>query len=178
MFHIFFSVSAVALGGGLAMLPVLNDEFVEKRKWLTPEAMVDTVAVMQSSPGIIGTNMAVLIGYRTAGIAGAFVSAAGVFLPPFFAILIVAALTHSMKYEGVTGQIFRGVRAGVCALIMVSVIQLWSRMKRGKLEIALALVGFVTMVFFDWNAILLVILAGAAGIAFRLKQCRRELEKK
>ena len=71
LFRVFFSISAVALGGGLTMLPIMSREFVEKRGWLSDNDMLDTVAVMQSLPGIISINMAVLIGYRVSGIAGA-----------------------------------------------------------------------------------------------------------
>ena len=71
LFRVFFSISAVALGGGLTMLPIMSREFVEKRGWLSDNDMLDTVAVMQSLPGIISINMAVLIGYRVSGVLGA-----------------------------------------------------------------------------------------------------------
>ena len=85
LFWVFLGISAVSLGGGLAMLPIMSREFVAKRQWLTNDDMIDTIALMQSLPGIIATNMAVLIGYRVAGIPGALAGSAGVALPPALA---------------------------------------------------------------------------------------------
>ena len=73
----------MTLGGGMAMLPLMDKEFVEKRGWMTGQEMVDIVAVMQSLPGLIAVNMAVLIGYRVKGVAGAFVAAFASVLSPF-----------------------------------------------------------------------------------------------
>ena len=68
---VFFWISTVTLGGGMAMLPLMDREFVEKRNYLSEQEMVDIVAVMQSLPGLIVVNMAVLIGYRVKGVVGA-----------------------------------------------------------------------------------------------------------
>ena len=67
LFQVFFKISAVSVGGGLTMLPLMDREFVEKRNWMSESDMVDVVAIVQSVPGIIAVNMAILIGQRTAG---------------------------------------------------------------------------------------------------------------
>ncbi|NMA45855.1 MAG: chromate transporter, partial [Lentisphaerae bacterium] len=124
LFHVFFYVSAVALGGSLAMLPLVKQEFVDKRHWLSNDDMVDTVAVMQSLPGILSINMAALIGYRVAGITGAGAAAIGVALPPFLSIIIIAAAVQGLLESPIMGRIFHGVRSAVCALILLAAIKL------------------------------------------------------
>ena len=165
LFKVFFKISAVTLGGGLAMLPLMSDEFVEKRKYLSEEEMVDIVAVVQSLPGIIAVNMGVLIGYRTAGIAGAMVAAVAVVLPPFVAILVMAGCFRSLYGSETVDHIFLGVRAAVCALILLAVIKLGKTMWSSWFNRVVAGCGFVALVFFNVNAIALVVAGGVAGIA-------------
>lgn len=165
LFWVFFSISAVALGGGLTMLPIMNREFVEKRNWMTANDMVDTVAVMQSMPGIIASNMAVLIGYRVAGVLGAVFSVVGVVLPPSIFILIIAIFMKSLSGSETLDHIFLGVRAAVSAMILLSSIKMGKQIIKGKISAAIAIFGFIAMVVFDMNAILLVILSAIVGLS-------------
>ncbi len=165
LFWVFFSISAVALGGGLTMLPIMSREFVEKRGWLTDNDMVDTVAVMQSMPGIIASNMAVLIGYRIAGVLGAVFSVVGVVLPPSIFILIIAIFMKSLSGSETLDHIFLGVRAAVSAMILLSSIKMGKQIIKGKISAAIAIFGFIAMVVFDMNAILLVILSAIVGLS-------------
>ena len=126
----FLWISTVALGGGLAMLPLMEREFVEKRKWLAKQEMVDIIAVMQSLPGLIGVNMAVLIGYRVKGVAGALVSAVASVLSPFLIIAVVAAGLSSISDSPTLDHVFLGVRAGTAALILMSLVRLVKEMFR------------------------------------------------
>ena len=88
LFSAFFRISMVAVGGGLTMLPLIEAEFVEKRKWMTHDEMVDIVAVVQSMPGIIGCNMSVAIGKSIGGIPGILAATLGMAMPPFVVIVI------------------------------------------------------------------------------------------
>lgn len=164
LFRVFFSISAVALGGGLTMLPIMSREFVEKRHWLSDNDMLDTVAVMQSLPGIISINMAVLIGYRVAGITGAVFSALGVILPPFVAIILLAVFLTKLDHNETVNHIFLGVRAAVAAMILLSAIKLAKQALKSNLAKAIALFGFVAMVFLEMNAILLVVVSAIVGL--------------
>lgn len=165
LFWGFFSISSVALGGGLAMLPIMGREFVEKRHWMTDDDMVDTVAVMQSMPGIISINMGVLIGYRVAGVLGAVVSVFGVVLSPFVIILVLAMFLDRIAGNAVMDHVFLGVRASVAAMILLSAIKLGKQIVKNWLSATIAFLGFVCMVFFELNAILLIIVAAVIGIA-------------
>lgn len=165
LFRVFFSISAVALGGGLTMLPIMSKEFVEKRGWLSDNDMLDTVAVMQSLPGIISINMAVLIGYRVAGITGALFSALGVILPPFVAIILLAMFLTKLDDNETISHIFLGVRAAVAAMILLSAIKLAKQALKNRLAEAIAIFGFIAMVFFEMNAILLVVIGALVGLS-------------
>jgi len=166
LFKIFFGLSAVTLGGGLAMLPLLHREFVERRRWLSDEDMVDTVAIMQAMPGIIAMNMGVLLGYRIAGIAGAMAAVLGSLLPPFLAIVLLATLFMTLQGNALVEQAFVGVRAAVCALILLAVIKLGRQILKGAFEIILALFCFAALVFANVNAVWMVVLGALAGFVY------------
>ena len=126
----FFWISTVTLGGGLAMLPLMEREFVERRKWLTNQEMVDVVAVMQSLPGLIAVNMAVLVGYRVKGVLGALTAAFASVVSPFLMIAAVVAGLSSFFTSPTAEHVFLGVRAGTAALILLSLVKLVQRMFR------------------------------------------------
>ena len=165
LFRVFFSISAVALVGGLTMLPIMSREFVEKRGWLSDNDMLDTVAVMQSLPGIISINMAVLIGYRVSGFMGAVFSALGVIMPPFVAIILLAMFLTRLDNNETVNHIFLGVRAAVAAMILLSAVKLAKQALKSRLAQAIAIFGFIAMVFFEMNAILLVVIGALVGLA-------------
>ena len=175
LFRSFFVISSVTLGGGLAMVPVIQKEFTEKLKWLSEEDMADIIAVTQSSPGVIASNIAVLTGYRIAGVSGAFSAAVGASLPPLFSMIILASLFHSLSSSETVNHIFTGVRAAICALILAAVIRMTKKIIKGKFELILALFGFFGMLF-NMNGILLVVLSGVSGIIFTIFR-KKEITK-
>jgi chromate transporter len=163
LFTIFFNLSALTLGGGLAMLPLIHREFVERRKWMSNEAMVDCVAVMQAMPGIIAMNMGVLIGHQIAGIKGALAAVSGAFLPPFFAIILLASLFMKLQDNAIVAQVFTGVRAAVCALILLAVIKLVKEIIKGPFEIIVTLLCFAALIFTNVNAVWLIVFGTLSG---------------
>ncbi len=177
LFNVFASISAVSLGGGLVMLPAMNRAFVEKRKWLTNDDMLDTVAIMQSLPGIIAVNMSSLIGSKIAGVPGAIAGTLGVVFPPFVTILLIAYCLTNFFDTPAMVNVFKGVRAGVCALILLSAIQLGKKVLKGPFEIALALIGFLSILVFNLNVILMIILAGVAGLVYKALMKQKAISK-
>ncbi|MFA6930568.1 MAG: chromate transporter, partial [Lentisphaeria bacterium] len=158
---------------GLAMLPLLQREFVEKRNWLSNEDMVDTVAIMQAMPGIIAMNMGVLLGYRVAGFWGALSAIAGSLLPPFLAIVLLATLIMSLQGNPILTQAFLGVRAAVCALILLAVFKMGRQILKGAFEIVLTVVCFSALVFANVNAIWMIVLGILAGFTHYAVQTRK-----
>ena len=167
LFWTFFRIAAVTPGGGLVMLPILQQEFEERRRWISPEDMVDIVAMVQSTPGIIAVNMAVMVGYRIAGVRGALAASFGAVLPSFGIILAVAALFHTLGGSGTLGAAFAGVRAAVCALILVSCAKMARAVVKGPFEAVVAAAGFAALVFGGVNAAALVVAAAVLGLATR-----------
>ena len=162
---VFFWISTVTLGGGMAMLPLMDREFVEKRKYLTEQEMVDIIAVMQSLPGLIVVNMAVLIGYRVRGVAGALVSAFASVLSPFVIIAAVAAGLSSLTDSPTLDHIFLGVRAGTAALILMSLFKLAKQVMDGPLAWSLGIIAFVASVVLGIDITFVILFGFLVGVA-------------
>ena len=175
LFSVFFKISAVSVGGGLTMLPLMDREFVEKRGWLSESDMVDTVAVVQSVPGIIAVNMAILIGRRVAGFPGILAASLGVVIPPVVVIIALASVVTRLSDSKTAAGIFRGVRAAVAALILLSVIKMSKNILKGFFPILTAGTAFLLLVVFDMNAVFLILAAALAGLCF--EGIRRILKK-
>lgn len=122
LFKVFFRIGAFTIGGGLAMLPVVEREVVDRKKWITKEEFTDILAVTQTLPGVIAVNMAVAVGYRIQGLRGSLVSVLGAVLAPFFSILLIAMFFRAFRENEVVERIFMGMRPVVVALIAVPVI--------------------------------------------------------
>jgi len=160
----FFWISSVTLGGGMAMLPLMEREFVEKRRWMTSGEMIDVVAVMQSLPGLIVINMAVLIGYRVKGFWGALVSASGAVLTPFAAIAVLARCMALLSGNPTLDHIFLGVRAGTAALILMSLVKLAKNVLTGPLAWTLSAASFVAAVVLRVDLTFVVLGGFAVGV--------------
>ena len=174
---VFFWISTVTLGGGMAMLPLMDREFVEKRGWLTPQEMVDIVAVMQSLPGLIAVNMAVLIGYRVKGVTGALVAAFASVLSPFAIIVVIASGLSSLSDTPALDHIFLGVRAGCAALIFMSLLKLVKQVMDGPLAWSLGAIAFVASVVLGIDitfVILFGFLVGCGHVAICLRKGARK----
>ena len=126
-FKIFFKIGAFTIGGGYAMVPLIEHEIVDKHKWLSREDFVDLLAISQSAPGILAVNISIFIGYRLRGIRGSIVTALGTVMPSFLIILAIALFFHNYQDNAVVEKIFKGIRPAVVALIAVPMINMANR---------------------------------------------------
>ena len=166
LFKVFLKISAFTLGGGMTMLPVIQSELVDKRKYLTENDMIDIVALVQSLPGLIAMNIAVMLGYRLRGIMGALVCAAGMVLPPFVVICLVAGLFNKIGDNAMIREAFLGIRAVLCALILLSVIKMAKSVLTKIFPVLIAAAAFVILVVFqELNAVWVVAGAAVLGAA-------------
>ena len=124
LFLTFFKVSIFTLGGGLAMIPLIQREVVEKKKWIGKEEFLDVIAISNSLPGSIAVNIATPIGYKLSGRLGALFAAMGAVLPPFTVIIMVASVVLSIRDYPVMEAMFKGIRPCVVALIATAVLNL------------------------------------------------------
>lgn len=116
-FGIFFKIGAFTIGGGYAMVPLIENEIVTKRKWIAQEDFIDLLAISQSAPGILAVNISIFIGYKLRGIRGSIITALGTILPSFIIILAIALFFHSFQDNPIVERIFKGIRPAVVALI-------------------------------------------------------------
>lgn len=186
LFLTFAKVGVMTFGGGYAMLPILQREIVEKKKWATEDQLADYYAVGQCTPGIIAVNTATFVGSNQGGLPGGIVATLGVVFPSLVIILAIAAFLSNFMHLEVVGHAFNGVRAGVVALILVSVIKLfkgavkdWPTRIIYLLVLVLAAAGnFISLpastsesLLRVWDMVtspvFLVLVAGVAGLAIR-----------
>lgn len=116
-FLIFLKIGLFTIGGGYAMVPLIQDEIVDKRKWIDKEDFIDLLALTQSVPGIFAVNIAIFIGYKLRKFRGALAMALGTILPSFFIILAIALFFQQFKQYPIVENIFKGIRPAVVALI-------------------------------------------------------------
>lgn len=172
LFGVFAKIGLFTLGGGYAMLPLMERELVDKRAWMTRQDFLDTVAVAQAAPGILAVNMAVLTGYRRARAWGGCWAALGAALPSFLVILLLAVFFKTYQENPVVIRIFKGVRPAVVALIAVPVFRLaraagigW---KTVWLPVAVALLVWLGHV----SPVYVVLAAGVGGYAWAVRRER------
>lgn len=144
LFFTFFRIAALVVGGGLAMLPVIEETFVDKHKILSREELLDMVTLTQTMPGIVAVNSAIFVGTRIAGFPGAFFAAFGAILPSFLVILIVASLFPNLNTENklLLGAL-NGVRACVAAMIFATAIRMARRSLKNWVEAAAMVVALI-----------------------------------
>lgn len=163
MFFIFFRIGAFTIGGGYAMLPLIEKEVVDRRKWVSEEEIVDVFAIVQSVPGVIAINSSIFIGYKVAGIPGAVAAALGVITPSFVIILLIAFILFNFRENIYIQKAFAGIRAGVTALIAIAALKLGRSVIRDKVSLVLAIASFTAIVIFDIHAIISILVGGLIG---------------
>lgn len=124
LFWIFAKIGTFTLGGGYAMLPLIERELVDKGRYLDEQEFLDTTAVAQAAPGILAINIAILSGYKMKGFWGSVCCALGAALPSFIIILLIALFFHNFKENPIVQRVFLGIRPAVVALIAVPVFRL------------------------------------------------------
>lgn len=118
-FGTFFKIGFFTIGGGYAMIPLIEKEVVERRRWVEPNEFLDLLAVAQAAPGVFAVNMSVFIGYRRGGVRGSVACALGSVLPSVLIILLIALFFQRFRAYEVVENIFKGIRPAVVALILV-----------------------------------------------------------
>ncbi len=146
LFYTFAKIALFVLGGGLAMLPVIEETFTVKRKLLSQEEVLDMVAVSQTVPGVIAVNCAVYVGMKVAGFLGAVAALLGAVLPSFVIILAIAVFVPDLDPRNayIVG-IFSGVRAAVTALIACTAYRMIRKNGRAAFEIVVAAAALILL---------------------------------
>ena len=127
LFLTFFKIGGFTFGGGHAMIPLIQRETVENKKWITDDDILEIIAIAESTPGPVAINSATFVGYRTAGFWGAVCATFGVVLPSFVIILAIAYLMDSFMEIKAVQYAFQGINVGVLALLFKA---LWNMYKK------------------------------------------------
>ena len=177
LFIEFFKIGLFTIGGGVAMIPVIEDQAVNKKKWLTEDEMLECIALGQSLPGVIAINTSTYVGYKKAGFLGAIFATLGVILPSFLIIILLARVVLKIDDIKFVKGMFAGIKACVTGLVLVVTFNLGKRILSDKFSKIVAFIGVVSVVFFNVNAILVVALAGVGGaLYFANEQKKRALK--
>ena len=165
LFLLFLKLGAFTIGGGVAMIPLLQHSLTEDKKWFSTEEIVDIIAVCQSLPGVIAINMATYVGYKKKGFIGSVVATIGVTLPSFVMILLIAAFISNLGDNPVVNGAMAGLRAAALGLVLVAIIQMSSVVFKGLYQVALALLAFVLIAVFNINTAYVILICMIIGIA-------------
>lgn len=161
---VFLKIGAFTIGGGYAMVPLIEREVVHRRNWLTEEDFVELLAIAQAAPGVLAMNVAVFVGYRTRGFKGVVGAAVGSILPSFIIILAIATVFTRFRENAVVEQVFKGMRPAVVALIAVPIIRLVKAVKLTWKTALIPILALLLIVLAQVSPVWTVIGAGVGGI--------------
>ncbi len=168
LFLVFFRIGAFTFGGGYAMIPLISEETVNKRKWISEEDILDIIAIAESTPGPIAINSATFVGYRVAGFWGAFFATLGVVTPSFIIILIISYVLEEFKNIKAVQYAFSGIRAGVLALIIKAVYKMYTACPKGIFYYIIMVLAFILVAFLKLPVIYCIIAFGIIGLIYSL----------
>lgn len=166
LYFIFVKIGSIAFGGGYALLPILQEEFVRKRDWLTDEELMDYFAIGQCTPGIISVNVSTFIGNKRKGAIGGFVTTFGFVTIPLLLISAIAMFLTEFANIPIVKNAFAGIRVVVCILILTAIERLWPKSITTKISFVLFLIIFALSTFTDVSPIILVVSSGIIGVLF------------
>ena len=168
LFLTFMKIGAFTFGGGYAMIPLIQKEVCENKKWLSEKDISDIVAISESTPGPIAINAATFIGYRRAGLLGACMATLGVMLPSFLIVsLISLILTEFQNYKPVR-YAFMGIRGAVLALILKALWMMFRSSKKNVISYCIMGVSLILTAFLKIDAVFVIIGCGLFGLLWSL----------
>lgn len=165
-FRTFFRIGMFTLGGGYAMIPIIQNEIVEKRKWMSEDEFLDVLAIAQSCPGVFAINISIFIGYKLRKIKGAVCTCLGTALPSFIIILLIAMFFHSFKDNKIIEAMFRGIRPAVVALIAVPTFNLARRARITLTNCWIPIACAMAIWAVGVSPVLIILIAGTAGYIY------------
>ena len=166
LFKTFFRIGLFTLGGGYAMIPLIEAEVVGKHRWITKQEFVDLIAIAQSCPGVFAINMSIFIGYKLRGSWGAVSCSIGTALPSFLIILAIAMFFHQFQDNPIVASIFRGIRPAVVALIAVPTFNMARSARLSLANCWIPGVGALLIWLLGVSPIYIILAAGIGGYVY------------
>lgn len=170
LFTSFFRIGLFTFGGGLAMLPMIEREVIERHGWTDREEILDIYAMAQSVPGVIAANTAIFLGNRLCGFPGAVAALVGVVLPSLIIITLIAMFFNQIKQSVIISAAFEGIRAAVVGLLAVAAVRVGRAAVTTRFAGAVALGAFLLSISGYVSVIPIILLAGLAGyVQYKVK---------
>jgi len=164
LFGLFFKIGAFTFGGGYAMIPLIEKEIIEGKEWVKKEELMDLFAVAQSIPGAIAINTASLVGYKLDKKRGAFWATAGVLLPSFIIITVIAMFFTHIAETATVGAIFLGINGCVIALILATAIKMMRKSVIDKVTGFIFLGTVIFVLFIKITPIYMIVFGALIGL--------------
>ena len=179
LFFTFFKIGLFTFGGGYAMIALLEEEFIQRRKWLDKDEFLDMTAIAESTPGPVAINSATYLGYKLAKVPGAATATVAVCLPSFLIIYAISLFFEQFTQLTVIANAFKGIQVCVIYLIFSAGVRMLQALDRSLFSSGVLLSVFLAMTSLSLagisvSSILLILLSGAAGVAAWLLGRRKE----
>lgn len=179
LFFTFFKIGLFTFGGGYAMIALLEEEFIQRRKWLDKDEFLDMAAIAESTPGPVAINSATYLGYKLAKVPGAATATVAVCLPSFLIIYAISLFFEQFTQLTVIANAFKGIQVCVIYLIFSAGVRMLKSLDKSPFAtgvlaaVMLVMVG-LSLAGVSVSSILLILLSGAAGVAAWLIGRRKE----
>ena len=180
LFLTMLKIGLFTFGGGYAMIALLENEFVEKKKWLEKDEFLDVTAIAESTPGPIAINAATYMGYKNAGIIGSIIATLGICIPSFVIIYAISLFFDAFLSLTLVAYAFKGIQICVVYLILTAGLKMLKQMKKTVFNMIIILVTLVCMVVFSlfavkFSTIFYILISGICGIVvYLLGKIRKE----
>ena len=171
MFIAFFKIGAFTFGGGYAMIPLIEEEVVNNKKWIEKDEFMD-ILVSQSLPGALAINCSIFLGYKISGLIGAVMALLAVILPSFSIILLIAAFFMQFRDNYYVNAAFMGINAAVPLLVLVGAISLSKGLEKNIRTGLTIIIALIALVFFDVHPIIVIIISAIYGVIFLRKKVK------
>lgn len=174
LYLIFVKIGAILLGGGYVILPIVTNEFVEKRNFVTNDEIVDYFALSQSLPGIIAANISIFIGYKLRGKIGAVLAMLGVITVPFLCIVFLASVLGILTANFYVHGALWGVGISVTALILLTVREVWQKSNRDTFFYLIFILALIASVCLDVSPIKTILILTPIGVLYKYLTTSKE----
>lgn len=177
IYKAFVKIGAILIGGGYVILPILKEDVVEKRNWITENELVDYYAISQSLPGLIAANIAIFVGYKIRGKFGALAAILGMITSPFICITAIASVISQISEISIVKSLLWGAGFGVIMLIVSSVKEMWEKSIVDKFALFLFFVFLVLILKCNLSPTPIIISSMVIGILYKKFFQYREVNK-
>lgn len=177
LFMSFFKIGLFTIGGGLAMIPMMEKELINKKRWINDEELLDYYAVSQSTPGIIAVNVATFVGYKQAGIIGGIFATLGIVTPSWIIITILAFFINSISDYPMVQKALKGINVAVASLLTSVIINFSKKTIKNFYNGLFMFLAFVLVFFFKVPSYWIIISAIIMGILIVLVQDKIKAKK-